>query len=594
MFKAFDFHSSKYLSSLLSVFVLCISVAQATEKVPYWLEPRSNVIIDEQLSAEIGRRSGIFVLRAPFNGPSNYYSFKETVARLKRNAPGVPVLSYAWTSRYHKGGRIETYYLKDLDLGKPVAKGRKKGKQIHYLDMASQGLRQSLVQHLAAERLHLGLDGFALDGIHRTPTTRPVKLARICERNPGYCEVYAKGMDEFVGSLNAALGRDGTVVYNGLWDTTPGMLNDQLRLLPYADAAAVEFFGMRVKSGRKGFRHHILPFINIMRDLSMDKPLLVFGRGPWAYTDYVEDYHWQRYLYASFLLGRRAIDLFKYHSSFQVPASPKAGRSGGLDVYADWSAELGTPLAPYRRQGGLYQRHFSGGRVFVAPDDGAGGQVHIDGTMYSLEGNEVSGLVSLGPGEGLVLLDRRKSVFKKPVVHAISARTMAAWGWSGAKLKQSPAGEYLSLGLVKDKLVGEHDVLLDYERSLEPYRHLEIQARLLNRDSAISAVAEVDDPHQENAWLVVEFGPAQGQGGQGEITHMCKAVEFRAPAKKQGQAIWPCLSVKFSPDAEGKMLLDGEAVLRGTRYRFRRWSHLRIKGAVDVSGVVLSKPVRIH
>jgi hypothetical protein len=455
---------------------------------------------------------------------------------------------------------------------------------MRFLDITDPEVRRAVVERLVAERERLGVDGFAVDLAARRPVVIPRILAQMCSNKPGFCEIYARSMDELFGTLNTALGGNGTLLYNGLWNSPPGRLEDQSQLLLHADAAAVEYFGLDPRHPPRGFNEDTLPYLERIPRLPGNKPLLFFARGPWHYVDYAADYRWQRYLYASFLLGRRAEDMFKYHSSFQVPAH--AGRAGGLDVYADWNIELGGAIGPYRVQGGLYQRNFSGGRVVVAPDDGGGGSVSLDASYYTPEGRLVAGDVSLAAGEALILLNTRQMVPQSPVRRHIGAGQMAGWGWAHAELIRTPEGERVRLGSLPAEREWEHDLLLDHERSLAPFERLEIQAALTGPKSALLAVAEVDDPQGEHMRAVVALGPSMRAGSGIE-----QAVQFRV-WHREGES-WPRL--RLAPDAAAgrPIVLDGPRLFSASRYRFRRWSHVRFVGPLEISGVTLSQRSKV-
>jgi len=560
-----------------------VAVATAADKAALWIEPASNILLDKQTSDEIASRAGLVVLRAAPTGPAGGYSYPEVVARIKRAAPEVPVLSYAWISRYRDRGRIEAYLLRGLDFGVPLAEQPGRAGRVVFVDVTDPGVRSAVVQRLATQRKQLGVDGFAVDGANRTPVVRPGPLARLCRSKPAFCEVYARSMDDLIGTLNAALGEQGMLFYNGLWNFEPGNLEDQARLLRHADGAAIEYFGLNPRSEPRGFTTDIRPYLDLVARLPSGKPVLFFGRGPWHYTDYAADYRRQRYLYASFLLARRTGDLFKYHASFQVPAH--AGRSGGLDVYADWSIDLGEARAPYRVEAGLYSRQFSGGRVVVAPDDGQGGTL-ANASGYTPEGKALSGGIAMAPGEALILLDAPRKSPGSPEGRQVDAKKIAAWGWMHAELIRTPEGERLRLGPLPDELEGEHDLLLDVERSLAPFERLEIDAALAPASSVL-AVAEIDDPSGRHMWAVISVEPiAPGA----RALERRKAVHFRTP--RRGDETWP--EVRVGQARARPIVLDGSKVLGATGYRFRRWSHVRFVGPLELAGVRLSRRTELQ
>jgi hypothetical protein len=582
--------SKSFLCSvfLLLSFLHVVSV-HATGSVAFWLAPHSNILLDEQVSGKVASLGGLIVLRASRNGPSADYEFADIVARVKKYAPQTPVLSYAWVNRSADKGRIEADLLRGAKLGKSLVDLEEAGQgNVKFLDIADAKVRQNVVNRLSAERKLLGVDGFAVDLSMRTPNVRPKSLAKLCQKQAGLCEKYSDGMDDIFAKLHMALGKGGILVYNGLFNFEPGQIEDQAKLLEQADGVAVEYFGMDPNEKVHSFTKDILPYLSIVPHLPKNKPVLTFARGPWTYSDYVTDYRWQRYLYISFLLAKRDGDLFKYHASFQIPAHK--GRAGGLDVYADWDLPLGDVLGPFRMQDGLYKREFSRGMVVVAPDDGLGGKIRLAGAGYTPEGDLVSGEVRLSPGDALILFNKPNKENNRPVSHVFSAKNIAFWGWSNAKLNHTSEGDRLKLAKLPTKLIGEHDLLLDYERSLVPYEHLEISANLLDSSSAILAVAEVDDPNSKYSWMVVDVSSSQGKSG---MPRMQDAPQFRSPYRKVNNEIWPNIHIEYMPNEKKPIVLDGSKVFSGTNYRFRRWSHIRFAGPLEVSEVSLSMPNRI-
>lgn len=574
---------------LLVVGLFAAICANAAGNTAFWLEPLSNRIINQQVASEIGPRAGLIVLRAARNNSEAAYTFPAIAARLKENAPQTPVLSYAWANRSAERGRIEADLLRGVSVKNPLVQTEDASQgNVKFLDITDVGVRQNVVNRLSSERNRLGVDGFAVDLSTRTPSVRPMLLAKLCQKKVGFCKNYSEGMDDLFAELRVALGKGGMFVYNGLFNFEPGQIEDQVKLLEHADGVAVEFFGMDPNEENHSFTKDILPYLNIILRLPKNKPVLVFARGPWTYTDYVIDYRWQRYLYACFLLAKREGDLFKYHATFQIPT--QRGRAGGLDVYADWNFPLGNALGSFSMQGGLYKREFYRGIVIVAPDDGAGGKIGIAGTRYNLEGNSVSGEIRLSPGESLILFNKPNKENNRPVSHVYSAKNIASWGWSNAELNHTPVGDRLKLAKLPTKLIGEHDLLLDYERSLVPYEHLEISVNLLDSSSAILAVAEVDDPNSKYSWVVVDVSSSQGKSG---MPRMRDATQFRSPYRKVNNEIWPNIHIEYMPNEKKPIVLDGSKVFSGTNYRFRRWSHIRFAGPLEVSEVSLIMPKRI-
>jgi hypothetical protein len=255
------------------------------------------------------------------------------------------VLAYGFPNRLSVGGRSESQIMKGLDPGPALGTVEEAGNgSVTFLDVTRGDVRARMMERFKAAKQQLGVDGFALDLSVRTPVQWPGVLAKQCARAADFCPRYAAGMDAVFEDLQAALGPGAFIAYNGLFNTRAGQLDDQAKLLAHANAAAVEFFGLDPKEEKHSFSEDILPYLKIAQKLPANKPLLFFGRGSWKYTSYLRDYEWQRYLYASYLLIKRAGDAFKYHATFQAPT--RKGRTGGIDVYADWDVDLGNPAGP--------------------------------------------------------------------------------------------------------------------------------------------------------------------------------------------------------------------------------------------------------
>lgn len=575
------------LAGLLTLTCLFSAPAAAQTKTGYWIALRSNLTVDRQLADHLGRDAGMIVVRAGSGrGLPERYSYGQIVARLRQGAPQAPVLVYSLVSRIEAAGRIDHELLKGLDIGPPLTTVRAgQNNAIVYTNIVAPATRQAIRDRLLQEEQRYGTDGLAVDGATRRPLYRPRALANLCRQEAGFCDRYAQAMDALMAGLNHGMGEGQTLLINGLRNFEPGMLEDQLYLLRHADAAAVEFFGLRPDQNKGSFGNDIRPYLDVLPSLPPDKHLLFFGRAPWHYTDYAADYRWQRYLYASFLLAARPNDLFKHHATFQVPTNK--GRSSGLDSYADWQLPLGRATGPASRADGIYQRRFTNGRVVVAPDDGQGGTLHLDETLHTPEGQRVAGQLALPPGRALILLKAAPPA--KPVREIFTARTMAGWGWAQATLEDTPAG-VLQLAPLPEILTGEHDLLLDHTRSLTPYRHLALQLQAGNDSAEAWAIAEVDDPRRQVFWLAVHLGNTA-------LTGTVVSKDFRAPPRKNDPAHWPVVSAGPLPTRMATVRLDGPQLAATAGLSFRRWSHVRLKGPLSLAEVVLEAPqsaVRIH
>ena len=577
-------------AGVLALWLAAGAAASAWAATALWIEPRSNALLDRQTVEILAPHAGLVVLRAPFEHELPEYALPAVVSRIKQATPA-PVLAYAWGTRHRRNGRSEADILRGLNVGKPLLTVRDRNDStVQFLDVTDPDLRHRVVNRFVEARRALGVDGFAIDLSTRTPLQRPAVLARMCQAKATFCGDYAQGMDALFAELRQRLGPRSTIAYNGLFNFHPGQLDDQLLLLRSANAAAIEYFGLDPNEPAHSFTQHILPFLKVMQRAPRDSTILVFGRGPWRYTDYAADYLWQRYLYASFLLAARPQDLFKYHASFQVPAHN--GRAGGMDLYADGELQLGEPVGAATEEDGLYKRSFARGMVVVAPDDGRGGRLTLPRPLYTPEGAELRGEVSLAAGQALILLARREDLPARPDTLVIDAARVASFGWPQARRE----GQTVRLDRIEDPaLRGMHDVLLDAVRSPAPWQVLELDATRLDARATLQLVAEVDDPRREHDTVVVTIGGAPRAAGSAVFV---EPVLYRSTNPRRAEAAlakerWPELSVDAPPPGR-PLVIDGAELMARNGYHFRRWSHLRMEGPVAFSRLTLRKPRRVE
>jgi hypothetical protein len=217
---------------------------------------------------------------------------------------------------------------------------------------------------------------------------------------------YEKGMDLLLSALQGKIGNK-QVLYNGLWNEYEGQIEEQYKFIKHANGVAIEYFGMHPNRVRSPFRKGIKPYIDIIQKTTKKK-IFVFGRGSWGYTNYVDDYLWQRYLYCFYLLVKNENTLFKYHSSFQVP--PHLGRSGGMDIYNDWRLCLGEAVDRYKKYESLYERSFKNGQVLVVPHDDKNQSFRLNKPMYTPEGELLEGEILVKAGQGIILLNHKPKI----------------------------------------------------------------------------------------------------------------------------------------------------------------------------------------
>jgi hypothetical protein len=576
----FQLHQFQFLAAAIAAFLLMAfppevqaELHPGAGKIPFWLEPSDNRQMDARVASVLAEDAAVVVLRVNLeSAPPN--DFPSLATRMHSVAPDVPVLVYSTASRYlpetRSGGQIMRWLAGEPELlvrslaGKPLA---------GFGDVTRPDYRSKAVRALASAIDQTRADGLAIDLAIRTPRIIPGKLAHHCKAEPEFCERYVEGMDALFGQLRESLGR-APIIYNGLWNFGAGTVEDQAKLLRHADAAIVEYFGLNPREDKHAFAQDILPYLLAMRSLPESKRLFVYGRGPWHYTNYDEDYRWQRYLYASYLLAASRNTYFKYHASFQVPAH--AGRAGGLDTYADWKLQLGNPERDYQFRDGLYYRIFQHGLVLVAPDNGNGGAFHLDRTLYSPEGETLRGELALSPGTGMILLE------SPPPSPAQSTTLPLAplQQWQAARwIKEGEDGAYLALDEAAE---GEHDLLLDNERELAPAHALHLRLRPRGEAAQLLIVAEVDDPER-----LVDQVVLISQVNKERASDLAPLPQFRAASPQRYKA--PFFSGPVLKSGEWQEVrLDAGRVSLG-RFTLRRWRYLRIVGPMDVAEVSIRR-----
>lgn len=553
--------------------------------VAFWLSvpDGANGVFDEQTIRMLAPRARLVVLNAPMEGPAPQYRYEAVVRRFHEARPDLPVLIYTWSTFLREGPRVGEATISGFSSLAPSAlledrKGEALRRKVGgYVlgDPREKGYRDWHVERVAAMIKRTGANGVHLDGSHRT---FPV----IKRRTPREAEEYGRGMDALFTALKTRIGPAQLLTFNGLWTHSGADLADQQRLLDAADGAFVEFFGLPTTAdGVRPFRENIAPFLKSMSS-HPGKLILVVGRGSLAYSGYEEDYLWQRYVYAAYLMTAGPNTAFKYLSDFMsIPRSEK-GRSGSLDVFADWDVDLGEPQGSYQERGGVFARRFAKGLVLMAPHDGGAGSYALPQSMFTPEGEELQGRVGLRPGQGLLLLDAPPKRRPSPIqIFRAQGPVPAPWRW--AEAADVDGKRVLRLERTPEGSEWEHDLLLDGVRSLVPPTTVRMRVRARDAAAELRFVAEVDDRERKDFYVVVAV-PADGKP---------RAPKSPAsPFRVSWRGAWTAVSAGRSPWGGGTLqdvTVDGSEVLgRGGRYTFRRWSHVRVVGAVDIEEAELA------
>ncbi|MCA9402019.1 MAG: hypothetical protein KC713_10345, partial [Candidatus Omnitrophica bacterium] len=144
-----------------------------------------------------------------------------------------------------------------------------------------------------------------------------------------------------------------------------------------------------------------------------DKYFFVYGRGPKTYISYQQEYLWEKYLYAVYLLGSGPNTAFKYGSTFQFPMYNGQGRTDALEVYDNQLWDLGTPVSNYHvTPQGLFWRKFQKGFVMVNPhDSNQYGLSTISLRSYFPTSNYSQVKDVLNPGEVEIITTDQKNTF---------------------------------------------------------------------------------------------------------------------------------------------------------------------------------------
>jgi hypothetical protein len=366
------------------------------------------------------------------------------------------------------------------------------------------------------------------------------------------------------------------VLFNGFWNFHPGMMEDQAKLLPYADAAAVEFFGYQGQKGSLPFGSGILPYLKVVA-AHPNKVFVVFGRGPTSYVDYETDYLWQRYLYCAYLLAAGPNTYFKYNATFQAPAYP--GRSGGVTTYADWEIVLGPSLAPFSARDGVYSREFRNGIVVVAPFGGRAATYVLPRTFYTPEGDRLVGRVELKPGTGLILLNQKPPA-PAPIRYLLGSDPSPLASSQGALQVRDGDQTFLRLTDLRQSGDWEHDLMLDPIRTLHPRRTLRLRVRSRTADAKLQLVAEVDDAEHQRRFVLIE---ATAQQTSSKSPNTVTETWFRSSASRWA---FPYVRSPVQLSTTGQwqdITIDGSEILRRTgRFTFARWWYVRPRGAMDI------------
>ncbi len=282
------------------------------------------------------------------------------------------------------------------------AKVRSRGFGNYLMNIGTPAWRQSAAQECAANLAKSGYDGCYLDMLGTAPLSpRYVNGVPI---NPGTGVVwtprdYLAGTAAIATEVKAQ--NPGVIVAGNGLGSGARYYNEAggspLSLLLSLDAAHSEIWLRTPHQSLTKFKSES----SWLRDVSMIADAGARGRVVLATTKIwtpgtsAQIDAWHRYTVASFLLGTNGQSYLNF-----LPSKTMAGITG--DSPYD-RADVGTPLGPFAKTGGVYQRAFTNGLVLVNPT-GVPVAVPLLRQMTTLDGRTVSSL-TMAPNTGEVLTD---------------------------------------------------------------------------------------------------------------------------------------------------------------------------------------------
>jgi hypothetical protein len=166
------------------------------------------------------------------------------------------------------------------------------------------------------------------------------------------------------------------------------------QLVDAMDGGVAEAWIRGSKTPVKNFPTEALWQQNVQMLISVEaqgKPLLTLTK-LWVTATPAQHQQWYQYVLASFLMGTQGRSAFFYSDGFKI---------GRTTPCALCNLNIGTPLGPYAKAAGVFQRPFSSGRVLVNPTP-ATVKVALGGTYYTVAHQAVT-TVTMGPNTGVIL-----------------------------------------------------------------------------------------------------------------------------------------------------------------------------------------------
>jgi hypothetical protein len=575
---------------------------QAPSSIPYWAPGAPDSLTDQALR-ELLPRARFYTTRTM----GSLASLRSLIGRFKRQRPNVPFLIYAWSDRFDPSRNVDS--LTDGVILKRVftdAAGKVRCDRavcdngvptspVAYGRVWDADYRVALIESVQEFIDATGADGVNFDLSIVKPT---------CPTNPkpylaDFCTKHQVGMQALFALARARLKKaDGTpafVGFNGLWnESAQASLADQITLLPYADGAAIEWFGLQpqglantpwsLASPPIDFETSVKPYLNLMRPggAAQGSFVYVYGRAPWSYGSYDDTYLLQRWTWAAYLLGANGPSRFHFHSVFSV--EPSAGRVGGTDLFVDQDLLLG-PATSNRIEivPNVEKRVFRGGEVYVRLQ--ASPAARVPGPIvvtYTLEGRVVPAGSQLDLRTGAEILLYQKPPLRGPLRFDIGGVEYAAL-IDRPRLADGARGFQR---FAKSVTPWVNDIALDTVRQLRPRSAVAAVVRG-DVESTLDMVAEIDDSAQKDAFMTVQFACSKAPStvaalplfGRPSVTAINGPVEsIGAPALCSQN--WVTLSLP------GERRFENCGGTAGRTCTVRRWVLARPQ-SVDVAQFVL-------
>lgn len=604
--------------------------ADRSIRVGFWFGMSNNEILTPDMIDWIGKRASFVVLNAEEKGVHPYFDYERCVERFHEQCPGLPVLLYDWLRSDYatgEGGRVGGLsfdFLKSktewqLELADGSVATARGGRALN-MDVTNPDYIRWHRRHVVENVRRFGTDGVAFD-VTTGYLGDPVAETYLRFRNGAALHAaWADATRNALRAINDALPPEKVVLFNGFFHNRfPGRLDFQEKLVPGADAAAIEFFARNVhvplgkKNEQADFRLLVLDLLEAM-ERHPDIAIPVFARSPrYVYLDYEEDYEIQRYCLASYLLGGTPLSTFKYHGHFQTGYHPP-GRTYGISCYADYDLDLGAPTAARAEADGLWTRPYEKALVAVAPMHEGPKSLALEGVWFTPERERVTGRLALDEGHGAILLKEcPPEPPRRIVVDDFEDGEPGPWRFpvkdDAVTVESEKGGRYLKVRSTPDPVRPYHERRVQPLRSLTVYPRVNFRIRTTDAAAAALLRVEVSDsrpapllrkgtanrrqPFSEEIRTPFVVLAARPEGGVFEIPETGPDIPYGQFSINVGET--PYLALDGGGwKADGKwteVSVDLAAFLkkRAPHLRPHRVSEMRLIGEADLDDLVLER-----